>query len=160
MVGKVRQPVNRSGRYHARLVVPKDLQKIVGKTELRIPLGADYRQAAKLLPGAVTRLQHTILVERKSGQERAQTQTARYPLAPEHLALSHYQKRLAFDEELRNDPRYAQVSIDDMLVMRLREAIAGRSGNEELQDLIGSEIERFRAVGNLDAQQGSDEWRD
>ncbi|AXI47230.1 integrase [Sulfitobacter sp. SK012] len=46
-----------------------------------------------------------------------------------------------------------------MLVKRLREAIAGRASNGELQDLIGNEIERFRAVGNLDALQGSDEWR-
>jgi len=32
-------------------VVPKDLCGIIGKTELRSPLGADYRQALKLLPG-------------------------------------------------------------------------------------------------------------
>jgi integrase len=160
MVGKVRHLINRSGRYHARLVVPKDLRGIIGKTELRSPLGADYRQAIKLLPGAVTQLQHQIaLAEREAGQGRAQATPARYPLAPDQLALSHYQQRLAFDELLRNDPRYAQVSIDDMLVKRLREAIAGRASNEELQDLIGQEIERFRAVGNLDAEQNSDEWR-
>ncbi|MCB2111753.1 MAG: integrase, partial [Rhodobacteraceae bacterium] len=58
--------VNRSGRYHARLVVPKDLRKIVGKTELRTPLGGDYRQAVRLLPGAVAQLQHKIaLAERQ-----------------------------------------------------------------------------------------------
>jgi len=39
MAGKVRHVVNRSGRYHARLVVPKELRGIVGKTELRTPLG-------------------------------------------------------------------------------------------------------------------------
>ncbi len=43
---------------------------------------------------------------------------------------------------------------------RLREAIAGRASNEELQDLIGNEIERFRSAGNLNAPQGSDEWRE
>jgi integrase len=160
MVGKVRHLVNRSGRYHARLVVPKDLRKLIGKTELRSPLGGDYRQAIKLLPGAVTQLQHQIaLAERKVGPGGIDSAPARYPLAPDQLALSHYQQRLAFDDELRNDPRYAQVSIDDMLVKRLREAIAGRASNEELQGLIGNEIERFRAVGNLDARQGSDEWR-
>lgn len=160
MVGKVRHLINRSGRYHARLVVPKDLRKIVGKTELRSPLGADYRQALKLLPGAVMQLQHQIaLAERKSGEGRASSEAARYPLAPDQIALSHYQQRLRFDEELRNDPRYAQVSIDDQLVQRLREAIAGRASNQELQDLLGHEIERFRAAGNIDAVQGSDEWR-
>lgn len=123
-------------------------------------MGADYREALKLLPGAVAQLQHKIAVaERKAGQGCAQTTPARYPLAPDQLALSHYLQRLAFDDLLRNDPRYAQVSSDDMLVKRLREAIAGRASNEELQDLIGNEIERFRAASNLDALQGSDEWR-
>ncbi len=160
MVGKVRHLVNRSGRYHARLVVPKDLSGIVGKTELRSPLGADYRQAIKLLPGAVTQLQHQIaLAERKAGQGVASTRVARYPLSPDQLALKHYQQRLAFDEELRSDPRYAQIGIDDVLVKRLRDAIAGRASNEELFELVGHEIERFRYSGNLDAIPRTDEWR-
>lgn len=45
MTGKIVNMVNRSGRYHARLVVPKDLRGIVGKTELRTALGGDYQQA-------------------------------------------------------------------------------------------------------------------
>jgi hypothetical protein len=53
MAGEVRNMVNRSGRYFARLVVPKDLRGIVGKTELRLPLDGDYREALKLLSGAV-----------------------------------------------------------------------------------------------------------
>jgi len=141
-------------------VVPKDLRGIIGKTEVRSPLGADYHQALKLLPGAVAQLQHKIAVaERKAGQGRSLASQARYPLAPGELALSHYMQRLAFDDELRNDPRWASVMIDDHLVGRLREAIAGRACNEELQALVGEQIERFRAVGNIDAAQGSDEWR-
>ena len=111
MAGKVRHLINRSGRYHARLVVPKALRGIVGKTELREPLGADYRQALKLLPGAVARLQHEIaLAEQKA--HRPKTDSARYPLTPDQLAYSHYMQRLDFDDELRNDPRYAMVGID------------------------------------------------
>jgi hypothetical protein len=53
MAGKVRNMVNRSGRYYARLVVPKDLRGFVGKTELRLPLCGGYQQALKLLPSAV-----------------------------------------------------------------------------------------------------------
>ncbi len=78
MAGKVRNMVNRSGRYHARLVVPKDLRRIVGKTELRTPLGGDYRQALKLLPGAVAQLQHQIaLAEQKAGAGKPKTGPAR-----------------------------------------------------------------------------------
>ena len=51
--------------------VPKDLRKIVGKTELRSPLGGDYRHALKLLSGAVAQLQHQIaLAEQKAGAGR------------------------------------------------------------------------------------------
>jgi len=157
MAGKVRHLINRSGRYHARLVVPKDLRQAVGKTELRKPLGADYRKALRLLPGAVAQLQHQIAeVERQTGQI---AQPMRYPLAPDQIAHAHYTRRLAFDDELRNDPRYAAIGIDDILVQRLREAIAGRASDEELAALVGAQIERFRASGNLDAAQGSDEWR-
>ena len=60
MADKIRNLVNRNERYHARLVVPKDLRGIVGKTELRTPLGGDYRQAIKSLPGAVAQLQQQI----------------------------------------------------------------------------------------------------
>ena len=95
MAGKVRNLVNRDGRYHARLVVPKDLRRIIGKTELRTPLGGDYRQALKLLPGAVAQLQHQIaLAEQKAGAGRMQPGPARYPLAPDQIAYSHYMRRL------------------------------------------------------------------
>lgn len=160
MAGKVRHLINRSGRYHARLVVPKDLRDVVGKTELRSPLGADYRQALKLLPGAVARLQHQIAqAERKAGQGISQAGAARYPLAPDQIALSHYNQRLAFDDLLRNHPGYADSGIDDLYVSRLRKAVAGRSSDDELHALIGDQLERFRAVGNISAGQGSDEWR-
>ncbi|SLN72840.1 hypothetical protein ROG8370_03548 [Roseovarius gaetbuli] len=152
--------VYRNGRYHARLVVPKDFRGIVGKTELRSPLGGDNRQALKLLPGALAQLQHQIaLAEQKAGAGRLQTAPARYPLAPYQIAYSHYMQRLAFDDELRNDPRWPSVGIDDLLVQQLRDAIADRASNEELTALVGREIERFRAVGNLDADPGSEEWR-
>ena len=160
MAGKVRYLCPRNGRYHARLVVPERLHGIVGKTELRTPLGGDYREALKLLPGAVAQLQHKIaLAEQKAGGAKANS-PARYPLAPDQIAHSHYTQRLAFDDELRNDPRYAAVGIDDLLVSRYREAVAGRANDAELGALVGAQIERFRAAGNLDAEPGSPEWRE
>lgn len=160
MAGKVRHLINRSGRYHARLVVPKELREVVGKTELRSPLGGDYRRALKLLPGAVAQLQNQIaLAERKRNDEQGLAAPARYPLAPDQIAYSHYQQRVSFDDELRNDPRYSAVGIDDLLVQRLRNAIAGNANDAELGELVGAQIERFRAAGNLDATPGSTEWR-
>lgn len=157
MTGKIRHLINRSGRYHARLVVPKDLRGIVGKSELRSPLGGDYRDALKKLPGAVASLQHTIgEAERKLGHVGT---APRYPLAADQMAYAHYMHRMAFDDELRNDPRYAAIGIDDILVQRLRDAIAGRASDSELNALVGAQLERFRAAGNLDAPIGSDGWR-
>lgn len=159
MAGKVRHLINRSGRYHARLVVPQDLRKIVGRTELRKPLGGDYRQALRMLPGAVAELQHQIAMAERKVTSATREATARYPLAPDQIAYSHYMQRLAFDDALRNDVRYASVAIDDLLVSQLRNAVAGRATDSELAELVGDQVERFRAMGNVDAEPGSDEWR-
>lgn len=60
MAGAQRYLLNRDGRFFARLVVPKELRAIVGKTELRAPLGPDRRAAMKLLPTAVAAMQAEI----------------------------------------------------------------------------------------------------
>jgi hypothetical protein len=61
MAGKVRNLLNRDGRYFARLVIPKELRPFMdGKTELRTALGPDRREALRKLPGAVAELQHRI----------------------------------------------------------------------------------------------------
>ncbi|AUQ49557.1 tyrosine recombinase XerC [Phaeobacter inhibens] len=114
-----------------------------------------------MIAGAVAQLQHQIaLAERKAGAGQPQAVPARYPLAPDQLAHSLYTQRLAFDDELRNDPRWPGVGIDDLLVQRLRFAIAGKASDAELGDLVGAQIERFRAAGNTSAEPGSTEWRE
>ncbi len=45
MAGQIRNFLERDGRYYALLVVPRDLRPYLKKTELRMPLGADWRQA-------------------------------------------------------------------------------------------------------------------
>jgi hypothetical protein len=95
MASKVMHLVNRNGRYHARLVVPKGLRRIIGKTELCTPLGADRREALKLLLGGVAQLQHKICyAERQIGQRQLHAARARYPLVPNQIAQSHYTHRL------------------------------------------------------------------
>lgn len=156
---KIPYLLNRDGRYYARLVVPKDLRKIVGKSELREPLGPDRRAAIKLLPGQVAKMQHELAVASQKNGEPTNA-PMRYPMAPDQMALSLYQQRLTLDDELRNDPRWPSVGIDDLLVQQLRVAIAGKSNDAELGALVGAQIERFRASGNLDAKPGSPEWRE
>ena len=161
MAGATRHLLNRNGRFFARLVVPKGLRRIVGKTELRTALGPDYRTAMTHLPGAVALLQHELAqAEREAAASGAvKTSPGRYPLAPNQIATSHYAQRLAFDDLLRNDPRYDSILIDDLLVQRLRDGMAGRLNDADLAELVGAKIERFRHSGNLTAQLGTDEWR-
>ncbi len=160
MAGKVRHLVNRSGRYHARIVVPKELRAIIDKTELRKALGGDYRQALRMLPGAVAQLQHQIaLAERKVFATVPGARPARFLQSPEQIARANYRERLAFDDILRHDPRYASVGIDDLLVRELREANAGRLSDDRLEGLVGERIERYRKLGNTDVTKGTEEWR-
>ncbi|MFY2823515.1 hypothetical protein [Ruegeria sp. MALMAid1280] len=121
IAGRVRHLVNRSVRYDARGVVSKDLRGIIGKTEPRIALGGDYREALKLFQGAVTQIPHQIAVaEQKAIPIQLPNTPARYPLAQGQIAHSHYCQRMAIDDQLRNDPRHSAIGIDDRLVDRLR----------------------------------------
>lgn len=161
MAGAQRYLLNRDGSFFASLVVPKELRGAVGKSELRAALGPDRRTAIKLLPGAVAQLQHEIAQAERQYLEAANkvAAPARYPLAPEQIALSHYRQRMALDDVLRNDVRHSMGLVDDSLVHRLRDGMAGRLTDAELSELIGARIERFRAAGNLTAKVGTDEWR-
>ncbi len=81
-------------------------------------------------------------------------------MRPEALAAAHYQDRLAMDTALRDsDPRWARVSVNDLLVARLREGVAGSLDDDELEDVIGAQIERFRVMGSVEAIRGSIKWR-
>lgn len=110
MAGKVRHMLNRAGHYLGRLVIPTDLRPFMdGKSELRTALGADYRQALKLPPGAVAALQHQIALAERRGAvagagagagARAAPQLGRYPLSPAQIAVHNYQARLTEDEAL------------------------------------------------------------
>ncbi|MBZ9771464.1 hypothetical protein [Mesorhizobium sp. CO1-1-8] len=85
MAGKMRNLLDRDGRFFARLVIPKELRPFMnGKTELRTALGPDYRTALKLLPGAVADLQHKIaLGERRAVEAGTKPVTVgRYPSPP------------------------------------------------------------------------------
>lgn len=163
MAGKVRNLLNRDGRYFARLVIPKELRPFMdGKTELRKALGPDYRTALKLLPGAVATLQHNIaLGERRAVAAGTKAVTVgRYPLANDQIALRNYNDRLSQDEALRNaGPQWASRPIDDGFVADLRRGIAGQLTDSELAALVGHRIDHFRQIGNTTAEQGSDEWR-
>jgi integrase len=164
MAGKARYLLNRDGRYFARMIIPKELRQYFdGKSELRTPLGPDYRSAMKLLPGAVANIQHQIgHADRLTAQSRNTPAAVRYPLLPNQIAFNNYQARIAFDEELRRtDPRYAQIGyIDEQFILDLRRGMAGALTDDQMQKLVGGRIERYRKLGNTSVEFGTQEWRD
>jgi hypothetical protein len=163
MAGKLRYLLERDGRYYARLVIPRELRPwLDGKSELRLPLGGDYRQAARKLAPAVAELQHKISdAERRAASQGRTTKTlAHYPLSDEQIAFLNYQARLKQDEDARNQlAAYAQIQIDDSFAQELRDGIAGKLTDKELYDLVGHRIDHFVRIGNTDVKRGTQEWR-
>lgn len=83
-------------RFSARIVVPKELQTLVGKKELTKALGADRRAAEKQLPGAVTMMMHELaLAERKLNSGKLVPSEARFPMASVCSTPSRWNVRLA-----------------------------------------------------------------
>ncbi len=163
LAGKERYLLNRNGRFFARLVVPADLRKhLDGKTELRTALGPDRRTALRLLPGAIADLQHRIGIAERKALPLAQRPDARYPLRSTEIAARNYQARLEFDEQLRSTNwRYASIGyVDEQQAKRFKEGTTGKLRDEELLDLVGDRIDRYRRFGNTSAKYGTQEWRE
>jgi len=161
MAGQVRYLKVKDGRFYARISVPAELRKVIGKSELIAPLGGDRRAAMKLLPEAVAGFQRRLDAAR---QQTASPHPASMPtsrkLTAEQLAVQSYRDRLQQDATLRDSsPAWANVSIDPDYAARLRDDIAGKLGNDALMDLVGNRIAGFRARGETDVTPGSDEWR-
>jgi hypothetical protein len=68
MAGKVRHLLERAGRYHARIVVPKRLHPTLKKVELSVALGADRREALRKLPAVVARISGRLHVHDSDGR--------------------------------------------------------------------------------------------
>lgn len=66
MAGRIPHLLPREGRLRVRLVVLAELRKIVGKSELRKPLGADRRAAISKLSSVVAEMQRTLMQARQT----------------------------------------------------------------------------------------------
>lgn len=165
MAGKIRNLLNRDGRYYARLVIPQRLRPYLdGKTELRAPLGPDRRTAIAHHPAAVADMQRRLGMAEQQWQRASgkANDAARYPMTTPALARRLYDSLSEFDLELRQtDERYAAVADPDPDEARIyRDGFSGRLTNDELDQLVGYRIERFRFRGNTEAAQGTPEWRE
>jgi len=91
MAGKIRNLLNRDGRYFARLTVPKELRAIVGKREPRTPLGPDRKRALRRHPLALAKLLDVLADARRSVEG---SPTSRRVLSEVELAHLHYEETL------------------------------------------------------------------
>ncbi|KUM25638.1 hypothetical protein AU467_25310 [Mesorhizobium loti] len=114
------------------------------------------------LPGAVAEFQRRIAVaERTAAAATGQRiDTLRYPLTVSQIASRDYVSQLAADAEFRALNRnYALIGVDYEQARRFRDGFAGRLSDDELEDLVGRRIEKFRSRGHHDAAKGTSEWR-
>lgn len=160
---KVRYLLERDGRFFARIVIPKALRPYLeNKTELRKPLGADYREATRKIHSAVAEMQFALRqAEIKAADAgRTVTTSAPYALSIEQMALRHYTRRLEQDTEARHSSSlYASMGVDDRFAQELKHAFTGKASNQQLLDLAGLSIDFFRSRGNTAVEYGTPEWR-
>lgn len=165
MAGGVRNFLNRDGRYFARVTVPRELRKAVGKRELRTSLGSDRRDALQKLPLAVAKLLDVIAEARRV--MRPEHQPPQRHLTEAELAHLHYDELLQEDEVGRNipkqltgmtAPRWNEL-IADGRRKALARVVSGEAQEDEISALVGVYLEIFQSRGMIDAPKGSLEWR-
>lgn len=165
LAGSIRFLLCRQKRYYARRVVPVELREIIGRSELREPLGADRRRAIEQLPVGLVKINalldhaRTVLYERQVAL-KAYASARSAPMDVTQVARTHYEEQLALDEALRNSGSgWAKIGINDGYVADLRAACAGTLSDGELSQVIGQFMRRYELRGNIQAPLYTPEWR-
>ena len=173
MAGKISHIVERGGRFWARIVVPAELRPIVGKTELREPLGSDRQEAKRKVHAAVARFLDQFAVAREKLKQSnvvplAPTRDHSRPLSVRPLAQIHYAEELEIDTRVRNgtyDDGSPVLTGFEILARpayeeALRKVASGRASNEEIAATIGWAVDKFCDRGNTSVEPGGREWRE
>ena len=164
MAGTVRHLIQRGDAFWARIVVPVELRPIVGKSELRQPLGSIRREAERRLHAAVAGF-HVQLDKARRDLAKAGTAPRSRPARPlslPEIARTHYAEELATDERDRDR---LGASLPDMAWSQpgyaesLRRVASGRADDDEIGTAIGWAVDRFSERGNLKLERGAAEWR-
>lgn len=148
----------RGSTYYAQIAVPLELQAIIGaKTKEKSLRTKDAREAKRLLPD-VLKEWHALFDQMRGASGNGAV--ALQPLTNVQMAMRLYRSQEQFDLEIRAvDHRYAEQGVDPGEARRLRDGFAGKLSNEELEQLVGERIERFRVLGHHNHQHGTLEWR-
>jgi hypothetical protein len=161
MAGQVRHLKVKDGRFYARIAVPASLRALVGRSELTAPLGGERRAALKLLPEAVAGLQRQLaLAAPETSAGSTKPAQPRMALNVNRIALRSYTARLEQDTNLREtNTAWASLGVDTDYASRLRDGMAGKLSDTELDELVGNRIAGFRDQGDTDVMIGSTDWR-
>ena len=171
MAQKVRNLLNRQGRYYARLTVPAELREIVGSRELTAPLGADRNEALRLHPAMLAKFQARLEAARR--QLEADNPKAIRPhrrLTVREMARQHYESELRQDdvdrfgglpESLRLFTRDAAPAY----AKALRKLLSGIVTDEERAEgfvaaTIGWAIDAMRDAGHTITKPGTPEYEE
>jgi hypothetical protein len=128
---------------------------------LTVPLGGERRAALKLLPEAVAGLQRQLAL---AAPEISAASTKQAPprkaINVNQIALRSYAARLEQDTILRErNTAWAGLGVDTDYGSRLRDGMAGKLIDSELEELVGNRIAGFRALGVTYVKIGSADWR-
>jgi hypothetical protein len=125
MAGKRRHWKEKNGRFWARIALPKNLQPILGKSELIEPLGGDLRTADRNHAGAVARLQAQIIEAANIAEPVAFTAQSSpigrdvTPADHQRAAWTHYNAIIEGDEQKRaNLPTQEEIDAEFECVMQ------------------------------------------
>jgi len=154
-MSQVRHLLCREGRFYARVVVPSELRRIIGKTELREALGADKRAAQRDHHAAVARLLSQIADARRQAEETNAT--------PEAIARRYYVNALSRDEIVRfeavNDDTILERLMGSTVRPHLLEKVRKEAGNGSLaaaEPILDAMIE----AGDVVLVKGTPDYRD
>ena len=161
MGGKVRHLIFRDGRWYARVVVPLELRRIIGKTELREPLGADKK--------AAERQSHAIVARMLDQIEQARHQLAAEAPPLVQIARDFYARELVRDDESRaltgeQSIRSYNATFRDAQATALRRVASGQTNvtedGDEAEAIIGWAADELMARGETSALPGTPERRE
>jgi integrase len=164
MSGKIKNLLNRSGRYYARVAVPASLRPIVGKRELLEALGPDRRTALHKLPSVIAKMINILDAAKiqKVAKDTPSKHRFGQRLADRQIAKAHYESETAIDRDVRFVSHLEEGQLNSFTAKAhlkvLRRVVGGEANTDETQAVIGWALDAFASRGNFSASYGSDEW--
>jgi len=163
VAGKIKNFLDRDGRYFSRIAVPERLRPFLeNKTELRKALGGDRREAIAKHAIEIAVLQMMLGNAERQYRDAATEQPEPVELwSIQEIATDNYLDRLAFDTDLRaTTADYARLGLDDHLAALLKRGYSGLLPDGELAVLVVWRLNRYKHLGRTTVQYGTREWRE